>query len=106
VRLRRSQIEAMAPDKVSWRPIVPWLAVGQSGLADRPALFHFRRPRLLNQPGQVGQYDMAAMRRRFERLIAFNQLNAANRRISVSPVDPQSSTEGGDAATRPSGTRS
>jgi NTE family protein len=92
-RLRQFWTEAMAPDWLPWRQGAQWLAAVQTRLLGRPALFHLRLPKLLDQPGLVGLYDRAPMRRSLETLIDFNRLNAGDMRVSVLAVDLQSGAE-------------
>jgi NTE family protein len=93
-RLRQFWTEARAPDWLPWRQGAQWLAAVQTRLLGRPALFHLRLPKLLDQPpGLVGLYDRTPMRRSLERLIDFNRLNAGDMRVSVLAVDLQCGAE-------------
>jgi len=92
-RLHEFWTEAMAPNWLPWRQGAQWLAAVRTRVLGRPALFHPRLPKLLDQPGLVGLYDRTPMRHSLERLIDFNRLNAGDMRVSVLAVDLQSGAE-------------
>lgn len=92
-RLRAFWDAAALPLWLPWARGAQWTAALQTRLLGRPGLFHPQLPTLSGEPGRLGVYDTAPLRRRLLELIDFELLNAGPVRVSVLAVALETGAE-------------